>query len=159
MSDDEITIRLRSLDTDGMGVATCVPCYLDAKCKTGPVEFKIMHSWRHGIDRRSYHNYEKAGLAFRKDCAIGIVELFDDESDPVRWSGRLLIETLWNLGKPEPGIGKATNKMVYWPVKRFVNLDSLSPGELYAAAHKTPPRSYAHELNEVLGRKKQRGLW
>jgi len=129
--------------------------YIDSKCKTQSVLFRKKNQVRHGIDRRIWAEYQKAGLTYRKECAIAVLELLDHEG---KWSGEIMIETLRELGEPFAGESNQRH-MVYWPKKAFRNLHSFTPCELWNAYKGVGVPSFAPELDLVFNRKSQGGLF
>lgn len=106
--------------------------YVDSKAKQRSVVFRKTGQERHGIDRRNFEHYQRMALLGRKDCALAICELWSDATNS--WSGALLIETLRELSYPISGMSNQAH-MVYWPRKRFVDLDSCGPLELLEIAN------------------------
>lgn len=129
--------------------------YVDSKCKSQCVLFRQKNQLRHGIDRRNFEAYRAAGLTFRKECALAILELWDHEA---RWSGEIMIETLRELGEPYQGISDQRH-MVYWPKKAFRNLHAFTPGELWAVYKGRTVETFGEELRLVFCRQKQTALF
>ncbi len=124
--------------------------YIDAKAKTRCVVYRNANNEvRHGIPVTNYEHYVKMGIIDRKQAGVLLVELLDEND---RWSGTLLAESFINLGKPFPGIGSMTDT-VFWPRKRFVDLDSLLPEEIESVCSGSLSRSYAAELQDIFTEK------
>jgi hypothetical protein len=119
--------------------------YVDSKAKTKSVFYRKLRQERHGIDRRSWVQYIKAAALTDKKCGIALIELFRHD---LTWSGSFLIETLNNLGEPIPGTSNQRH-MVYWPRKRFVDLDSWSALELLEIWQGKREAAYPVELTGV----------
>jgi hypothetical protein len=100
---------------------------------------------RHGIDGWNWREYRRIAGKYKKACGLGIVEAFDHED---AWSGALLIESLANLGEAIPGESTQAH-MVYWPRKRFVDLDSWSALDLHRIAKGHLTVTYKRELTHV----------
>lgn len=122
--------------------------YVDAKCKGQSVLFRNRNQVRHGIDRRNYQHYCAAGHTTRRECGLGIVELFDETGEC--WSGSLLAESFRNLGAPIPGMSDQDH-MVYWPRKMFADLNSFSPSELMDIAKARLKCDCSFELRRIFG--------
>lgn len=128
--------------------------YVDSKAKTTSVVWRKTDEERHGIDRKNYAQYQRVAAIGRKDCGLGIVELWRESTSA--WSGALLIESLSELDMPRSGESNQRH-MVYWPRKRFRDLNSFTAGELYAFAkgYLLPP-SFAFELERIFNPIKQK---
>jgi len=121
--------------------------FIDSKAKTNVVRFNLAKELRHGIDRRNWEEYLRCGVVARKKTGIAIVEVFGETKS--EWSGALLIESLRNLNPPIAGFSNQEH-MVYWPRKRFVELDTLNPLELFEVAKNVRPApSYREELRQI----------
>ena len=120
---------------------------LDSKCKTGPVLWRRERQLRHGIDRKNYLAYQKYGYIERKNVGLGIVEFFE-EFHSTDWSGRIWVESFKNLGEPIPGEYDQKH-MVYWPQKRFVNLDTFTAIELIDIANGKSCGSHIGVLTKI----------
>lgn len=105
--------------------------YMDSKAKTAPVLYRNANELRHGIDRKCLEAYEAISGINRQKCALGIVELFDE--DETTWSGTLLIQTLGVLGSPIRGFSNQDH-MVYWPRRSFVEIASYREMDLWQIA-------------------------
>lgn len=131
--------------------------YVDSKAKTHLVVFHLANEERHGIERRHMEDYIRTGALGRKDCGLAILELFGEKCEDEtceEWSGSLLIESFANLGTPINGIkGSSLEDRVFWPRKRFVDLDSWSALELVAIKQGRLHVDYSHELAEVFAPK------
>lgn len=125
--------------------------YLDAKVKTQSIRYRLARNQeRHGINQSAYLSYRRMEDAAGQRCCLGIVELQQqEESGGLAWSGSLLMETLANLGQPRCENPERPPK-VYWPRKRFVDLDSFSPRELFQLATGELTRSYAYEIDRIV---------
>lgn len=121
--------------------------YLDAKAKRQSIIYRNKKSERHGIDRRCWLSYGHAAKASGKPCGIAIIELFRDDH-PLRWSGSLLIESLANLGQPFDGISNQEH-MVYWPRKRFCDLQSWSAIDLLRIGNGQLEPTFTNELKHI----------
>lgn len=133
-------------DFDVSGEGECA--YIDSKVKGGPVLWRKTGEWRHGIDAKNYRQYQEMGWTNRKLAGLAIIELFSDERMQDEWSGRLLIESFLNLSKPIAGTSNQ-HHMVYWPAKRFSDIDSLGADELFAVCGGRMNRAYKTELLQV----------
>ena len=122
---------------------------LDSKAKRRAVLFRKANEIRHGIDRRLWEHYRRAAQIARKRAGLGVIELWED--DAKTWSGALLVECFPNLGRPFGGFGSQPH-MVYWPRKRFVDLDSHPADDLMLLAKGELDVSYRHELEDIFGR-------
>jgi hypothetical protein len=120
--------------------------WLESKAKTRCVLFRLATEERHGIDRAKLEQYLRCRSETRKRCGLAILELF--KADGKAWSGTLLIESLANLGMPIAGFGNQEH-MVYWPRKRFVDLDTWSPAEVVKRAAGAVCPSYRTELMRI----------
>lgn len=125
--------------------------FVDSKAKSQPVEFRLAHELRHGIDRKCYESYSAVAGIQRRKCALAIVEIFKQNGNA--WSGALLIQTLHALGGSVNGFSDQEH-MCYWPRKRFVEIGSIDPAPLWRMAHcgEKPPESVIDGVNEVLKR-------
>jgi hypothetical protein len=119
--------------------------FVDSKAKHQSVLFRRLSEVRHGIDRSNWEHYRRIAVQYKKSCGLGIVELFNHME---QWSGSLLIESLANLGEPIRGFS-TENHMVYWPRKRFVDLDSWSAIDLHRIARGQKVVSYECELTHI----------
>lgn len=104
------------------------PVFVEVKAKTQSVIFRRQNQQRHGINYRNFKDYIEAAYESSKKCGIALIELFRD-GPALQWSGSLLVESLGNLGPPIRGFSNQSH-MVYWPRKRFCDLDSWSALEL-----------------------------
>ena len=145
---------IQAISTNG----ELIDVFIDAKCKTGPVFWRKTSQWRHGIDRKNWIAYRRCGELYRKQCGIGIVELFENADDTSVWSGRIWCESLKNLGEPYAGESNQSH-MVYWRQKQFCNLDTFSPSELLAIAKGKLTRSYDIEFENIFAPRRQRGMF
>lgn len=127
--------------------------YLDSKCKTEPVLFRLASELRHGIDRKAFDSYEAISGINRQKCFIGIVELFRDERDP-GWSGALLMQSLASLGKPISGMSNQRH-MVYWPRAKFEEVGKLRPLDLWnvAKGESEPPPEVSQAVKSLVDSK------
>ncbi len=125
--------------------------YLESKAKTTSVLYRIRRQERHGIDRKNWTAYIKAAAMSDKPCAIGVIELFRErKAHQQTWSGSILIETLHNLGRPIPGEPEYNQShMVYWPRKRFHDLDSWDALELLAISKGNLLAQYPVQLEVI----------
>jgi hypothetical protein len=98
--------------------------YVDSKCKTSPVLYRLKRQFRHGIDLKNYVAYRQAGDTYRKRVGLLLLELYTDESH-TEWSGSLLAGRLDKLGEPIAG-ASSQRHMVYWPRSAFHQLGSLT---------------------------------
>lgn len=137
-------------DFDVYGMRRAV--FVEAKAKTRAVVFRLAGEHRHGIDRRNYEDYMRIRWEARKRCGLGVLEILDGDSD--RWSGSLLIESLQELGQPIDGFSTQSH-MVYWPRKRFRDLDSWSAVEIIAHANEQSSPSYRNELIDIFAVKQE----
>lgn len=108
--------------------------YLDAKCKGHyAVYSNAGNQKRHGIDAKYWEAYTAIAAKNRQRALLGIVELFA-EHGAYRWSGSILVQSLYALGEPYRQHGVQTSQfkdMVFWPVERFHCLAvGISPSEL-----------------------------
>lgn len=110
--------------------------YVDSKCKTRPVLFKLANELRHGIDRRDYEHYDAVAGMHKQKCILGIIELFHENGRD--WSGTLLINSLGRLLSPINGFSDQDH-MVYWPRHRFFEVGAYRPLQLFALAHGNQP--------------------
>lgn len=124
--------------------------YVDSKVKSHPVLFRKTNQLRHGIDRKNWEAYKKAGIAGNKSCGLAIVELFRDEENK-DWSGQLLVESFSGLGFPTVGTSTQAH-MVYWSWKQFENLGLLFASELFAVVNGEMSVSFRSELESVFMR-------
>lgn len=99
--------------------------YVDSKCKSGPVLYRVANSLRHGIDRKYYESYSAMSGINRQKCALAILELFV-EHESNEWSGAMLMQTLGNLGEPVGGFSTQSH-IVYWPRRMFVECGRVGP--------------------------------
>lgn len=120
--------------------------YIDSKAKRRSVVFRLANETRHGIDADKWEHYQRTGALSRRNVGLAVVELFSETLD--RWSGSLLVEAFVNLGKPIRGFSDQAH-MVYWPRKRFCDIDSLSPLELVGLYNGRLERSYRSELDHI----------
>lgn len=138
-------------DFDVYGMRRAI--FVEVKAKTRSVVFRLAGEHRHGIDRRNYEEYMRIRWEARKRCGLAILELLDGDND--RWSGSLLVESLQELSQPISGFGPQAH-MVYWPRKRFRDLDSWSAADILARANgQEPPPSYRNELTDTFGVKQE----
>jgi hypothetical protein len=129
-------------DFDLVGIA-----YVDSKVKSQSVIWRKTGQERHGIDKPNWEHYKRVAAAGRKNAGIALIELYRD-TVPREWSGSLLVETLAALGEPIQGMSHQSH-MLYWPRKRFVDLDSLSASELLAIANGRLRAAYPVELQGI----------
>lgn len=125
--------------------------YLDAKVKSQSIRYRLKNNQeRHGINESAYRAYRRMEIEAGQRCCLGIVELWQqEENGGLAWSGSLLIETLANLGEPRCENPERPPK-VYWPRKRFCDLDSFTPREVFALATGELRRSYAYEIDRIV---------
>jgi len=121
--------------------------FIEVKAKHRSVFFGKANEIRHGIERRNYHSYLRVRSQFRRRCGIAIVELYDPE---LRWSGSFLVESLANLGEPIDGFSSMANT-VFWPRKRFCDLETFTPEELLALSCGGGAANFRKELMEIFG--------
>jgi hypothetical protein len=122
---------------------------IDSKAKRQSVLYRNAGEVRHGIDRRLWEEYRFAAQEARKRAGLGIVELWDHDGET--WSGALLVESLPALGEPISGFASQAH-MVYWPRKRFVDLDSHSAEDLRLLAAGELDICYRYELEDIFGK-------
>jgi len=130
--------------------------FVDSKCKKNVVLWRRSRQLRHGIDKSHWEQYLECSRRYRKRCAIGVFECFDDND---KWSGEYMIETFDELSAPYFGESNQAH-MVYWAKKAFRNLGMITASELSDIIHgrkKAPPCSY--ELEMVFARPKQGDLF
>lgn len=108
-------------------------CFIDSKCKTGPVLFGKANELRHGIDLKCWESYQAISGITRQRCALAICELFDRDQNG-EWSGTLMLQTLGALGRPSFGFSTQSH-IVYWPRSRFHIIAQSQPLGLWAMAH------------------------
>ena len=137
-------VTLPDFDIAGEGLTA----FVDSKAKKTSALFRNADEVRHGIDRQSWAAYVDAAITMRKNCGLAIVELFGPSAD--QWSGGLLAESFLNLGTPIQGFSTQAH-MVYWPRKRFVDLDTWSATELLAIVRGQKRVSYRRELTAIFG--------
>lgn len=128
--------------------------YADSKGKRHPVLFRLANEWRHGIEKHSWQFYDAISARNRRHCCVAIFECFRDE-DNSGWSGALLINSLFQLGKPFAGHGTMAST-VFWPRSRFVRAGAASAAEalgLVPLGHYTtrPIRECLRPLFDELG--------
>lgn len=129
--------------------------YVESKAKMQSVFFRKRSQERHGIDRNRWNDYKRSEIIGRKDCAIAIAELWSGSSGA--WSGTLLIETLRGLGEPYQG-ESSQRHMVYWQRKQFVDLDAMTPSEMYEVAKGVVEWPLASELENIFAPETQKLL-
>ncbi len=109
--------------------------YIDSKCKTQNILYRIKKQVRHGIDFKNFGAYLECAKRYRKQCALAVLELFDDPQlhcGKWVWSGEYMLETLDELGPGEQSESSNDNALkVYWRKKDFKNIGTVSPSELY----------------------------
>jgi hypothetical protein len=134
--------------------------FVEAKAKTQSIIYNNAKQERHGIDLKNYVHYIRAAAASSLPCAIGIVELWREESYRGRlyWSGSLLIETLRELGDPRSE-NPETPPKVYWRRKQFRDVESFTAVQLYQLAYGKLKRSFKFELDRLFDPYVQRGLF
>lgn len=125
--------------------------YVDAKTKKRSICYRKAREERHGINENCFRSYRRISQMAGSECCIAIVELQrENESGRVVWSGSLLFETMTNLSKPVSEHPESPPK-VYWPRKRFCDLDGgLTALELYAIACGESRRTYRPEIEAIL---------
>lgn len=119
--------------------------FVDSKAKRQSIIYRLKQQERHGINRNAYQAYVKAGVTWRKNTGLALVELY---RDGMAWSGTLFAETFRNLGEPYSEHAERPPK-VYWRRKQFVDLDSLSAAELIQVAMGQIVKSYEYELDRI----------
>ena len=130
--------------------------FIEAKFKTQVVRWRMQNQLRHGIDRKNYRAYVQASELFQKRCMVVLIECYDEDGQ--KWTGRLLAETLRDLGPPVDGMSNQSH-MVYWKAKAFRDLDYFIPSELEAIHRGQTVPSYRHEFWEMMHKRKQLGLF
>lgn len=127
--------------------------YVDSKCKTKPVLYRVANELRHGIDRKDYEAYDAIGGLNRQRVILAVVEVFEENGH--EWSGSLLAQTFGRLGEPVRGFSNQDH-MVYWPRRSFeVIASGLRPSQVWGIAHNGAdvPREVCDAINRVFSRK------
>jgi hypothetical protein len=137
-------------DFDVYGMRKAV--FVEAKAKTQSVLYENAWELRHGINERNYRDYMRIRWEARKRCGLAVLELLDGETG--KWSGSLLVESLQQLGEPFAGFSTDKHK-VFWPRKRFRDLDSWTAMEILARANGEPSPSYRVELTDIFAVKEE----
>ena len=127
---------------------------IDSKCKKSAVLWRKMNQLRHGINLRSWRQYQEYAEITSEPCGLAVMECFVDERHS-KWSGSLLVQSLRALGEPVYGFNEPTQK-VYWPRGKFRRLgDHYSPEQLYRIAKGCGAPSFELELVEIFDARKQ----